>query len=88
MALKMNYNKEAFGQTITLNNAYIKITCLTGNKDNLSITATILTNDKNIVIDEFIYGFVPSVEDISANFIKQSYEYLKTLDEYNDAVDC
>jgi len=22
------------------------------------------------------------------NFIKQGYEYLKTLDEYKDAVDC
>lgn len=33
------------------------------------------------------YNFVPSVEDNSPNFIKQGYEYLKTLPEFSQATD-
>jgi len=32
--------------------------------------------------------FTPSVSDGSTNFIQQGYEYLKTLPEFADAVDC
>ena len=39
-------------------------------------------------LEQKIYNFIPSVEDTSSNFIKQGYEYLKTLDEYADLVDC
>ena len=34
------------------------------------------------------YSFEPSVSDDSLNFIKQAYLYLKTLPEFDGAVDC
>jgi hypothetical protein len=33
------------------------------------------------------YAFTPSVETDSENFIKQGYEYLKTLPEFLNAID-
>jgi hypothetical protein len=35
-----------------------------------------------------IYNFEPSVSDGATNFIKQSYIYLKTLDEFKNSTDC
>ena len=45
-------------------------------------------SSKEQVIEYKQYTFIPSVADGSANFIQQGYEYLKTLPEFADAVDC
>jgi len=38
-------------------------------------------------INEFLYQFTPSL-DVEDNFIAQAYNYLKNLEEFNDAIDC
>lgn len=70
-----------------LENAYIKITNQTGNKEKVLLDVGIYDKKDGVCVLTKYYDFVPIVSDSSANFIKQGYEYLKTLDEYKDAVD-
>lgn len=75
-------------ETLVLENCYIKIKNVYGNKNSLTLNVCIYSScDKTVIIDELIYTFVPSVEVNSDNFIKQGYEYLKTLPEYSTATD-
>lgn len=67
---------------------YLKINGISGDKE--FITIQLLTrdiNDPNISYDIKTYNFIPSVEHGSENFIKQGYEYLKTLPEFSDVID-
>lgn len=69
-----------------LNNVYIKIINIQGSKEKLYLSVIGLLD--NEIVYEKIFEFAPSVEINSDNFIKQGYEYLKTLDEFKDAIDC
>ena len=88
MALSKNINLD---NGIILNNAYIKIDGIGGNKDNCSICVGIAVNkdlaNTNNYVNRKYYNFIPSVDNAASNFIKQGYEYLKALDEYKDAAD-
>ena len=75
-------------QTETIENAYIVISDIRGNKENLTIAINIYTEDKTKIKQIKRYCFTPSVGDGAVNFIAQGYEYLKTLDEFKDATDC
>lgn len=75
---------------ITLQNAYLKIVDQGGNKENINIRLAIYKDmdaclqEKDFISQE-IYSFIPTLDD---NFIKQGYEYLKTLPEFADSADC
>jgi predicted choloylglycine hydrolase len=71
--------------TFSIKDAYIVVYTVTGNKESAKITVHCRGND--IALTRF-YEFKPSVEEGSDNFIKQAYEYLKTLPEYANATDC
>lgn len=87
MALKQNVN---FENGISLNNAYIKILKLSGNKENIFLEVGVF-KDFNYTDDKYVkksyYNFKPNVADNSDNFIKQGYEFLKTLEEFKGAMD-
>lgn len=69
--------------------AYIQITNQDGNKDKIKLQVTVFNNDKKEnVLEIKYYLFIPSVAYGSTNFIQQGYEYLKTLPEYAESVDC
>ena len=77
-------------QNISLENAYIKIIEQSGNKENINIRVAIYKDKESCnsgmeFLEQIIYNFTPTLED---NFIKQGYEYLKTLEDYKDSVDC
>ncbi len=77
---------------LTLTNAYIRIDEQSGGKDGISLRVrTYVSKEKREIgctwIDEKIYTFVPLVADDSLNFIKQGYEYLKSLPEFTNALD-
>jgi hypothetical protein len=74
-------------QEETQQNCYIKIDNLNGNKENLYLEVRIYDKKGGNLIFTKNYNFVPSIVDNSKNFIKQGYEYLKTLDEFKDAID-
>jgi hypothetical protein len=65
--------------------AYIKVVSISGDKNNLVVNVSF--SDKDI---KFIksYSTPVSVEDNAPNFIKQAYEHLKTLPEFENSEDC
>jgi hypothetical protein len=90
MALCKNITLE---NGLTVENAYIRIASLSGTKYGLDITVHSYVSqqayqDDKPFLERKIYSFVPDVGENSPNFIKQGYEYLKTLSEYQGAVDC
>ncbi|OZQ74724.1 hypothetical protein [Paenibacillus sp. VTT E-133291] len=77
---------------ITLQDAYIKIENTSGNAETQSIIVCIYVNEDSRMsgksaVDEKYYTFPCSVSDEAPNFIKQGYQYLKTLPEYSEAID-
>lgn len=89
----------ALSKTIKLSNgleikdAYIRIDTVNGFKNGIDISVNFYVSQETFnngqgYLEQRMYNFVPSVEDTAPNFIKQGYDYLKTLDEYKDAVDC
>jgi ribosome-associated toxin RatA of RatAB toxin-antitoxin module len=85
MAIQLDYvkNDPNFSGSMTAFNAYWKIEKIQGTKLNINFDISISLNDK--LIGSKSYSFAPSMN--SDNFIKQAYEYLKTLPEFADAMD-
>lgn len=88
----------AFVKNIILNNglsvenAYIRIDTVAGYKGRLDISVNSYLSKESFLsnqgyLEQKMYNFIPNVEDDAINFIKQGYEYLKTLDEYRDTTD-
>jgi hypothetical protein len=65
--------------------AYIKVQSISGDKNNLN--ANVIFTDDAIQFSKS-YAFPASVADGAPNFIKQAYEYLKTLPEFENSEDC
>lgn len=87
MALNLNMR---LNNGLNIENAYIKILSVGGNKLNAVIEIGIFVDKiytDNKYIEKKFYNFIPSVEDTSKNWIKQGYEHLKTLDEYKYSID-
>lgn len=78
---------------LQVNGAYIRIDTVNGYKGGLDISVNSYISQQAFLdgqgyLEQKIYNFIPSVEDTALNFIKQGYEYLKTLQEYANAIDC
>lgn len=77
---------------LTVENAYIRIDTINGYKGGLDISVNSYISQIDFIggkeyLDQKIYNFIPNIEDNASNFIKQGYEYLKSLEEYNGAID-
>lgn len=97
MSFKMNYVKTitvddmikniiSIPDEILLELVQFKITEVHGSKDLLKIDVVGFYN--NVIVYTNRFDFIPTVADDSPNFLKQGYTYLKTLDEFKDAIDC
>lgn len=90
---KMNIEFNSGLKTL-IDNVYIRINSFAGDKNGISIyvgkyiSLENYLNNKESLEPIKIYSFVPNISENSLNFIKQGYEYLKTLTEYEDAMDC
>jgi hypothetical protein len=89
MALQLDYYEANL--EVDVPECYWKITKLDGNKQLLNVYVGVFKNkdkaDANFPpINEFLYQFTPDLSS-SDNFLTQGYNYLKTLDEFKDAVD-
>ena len=70
-------------------NAYFQIIFVDGNKERMRIDIQVFSDStKQEKLSSAMRFFTPSVSANSSNFIQQGYEYLKTLPEFADAVDC
>jgi hypothetical protein len=90
MTLQMNVNTDI---GLLIENAYIRIDEQSGNKESINLRIrSYLSQEKQTAgcawISEKIITFTPDVSDGAPNFIKQGYEYLKTIPEFETAVDC
>jgi hypothetical protein len=68
---------------------YFRITNLQGVKDNISVTLSGLDYDTKAL--QYLTRFINNIPiDLtsSTNSIAQAYSYIKTLPEFNGAIDC
>ncbi|MED3932977.1 hypothetical protein [Priestia megaterium] len=89
MALCQSLN---FETGVIAEQAYSRIENLSGTKKSLTFSLAIYLDqqafsDGKESLKISFFTFSPSVEDSSPNFIKQGYEYLKTLPGFQDAID-
>lgn len=78
---------------ISIPEAYIRIDEISGSKELINIRVRIYASqekhdNKFPWIEEKIISFNPNISDFSPNFIKQGYEYIKSLFEFEGAIDC
>jgi len=89
MAIKQTFNvQDNFGHDVVLADTYCRISRVVGGKDLMHFNVEVLNGDKDRLFMEKSFSFTPSVADGAENFIKQAYEHLKTLDEFDGAEDC
>lgn len=77
---------------ITVNQAYARIDSLVGNKTSLTIYVNfyVTAEAANSGIPSFkqsSYEFTPNSSEGSERWDKQAYEYIKTLPEFEGAID-
>lgn len=92
MALEIDFKHTpmGFSSPAILKNAYVRIDSINGTKNKLFLTVGFYNkaNDSMIVAHQSLFEFHPSVDVNSQNFIKQGYDHLKTLPEFEGATDC
>lgn len=85
MALQKDFVLSAYGQDVTIKDAYLKVINVAGNKNNLQIVVGVFDKKDGSLVEKIDDVFVPNLED---NFIKQAYRHLKTLDQFIGSKDC
>lgn len=83
MALRINKTVSIYGNNLNIT-CMVTVINIRGNKNELIADCQFENN--NLIIDNKSYLFTPSLD--GDNFIKQSYEYIKKLEEFKDAEDC
>jgi hypothetical protein len=81
MALKKTF--EHCG--VTVKEGYLKVAEIAGTKNSMGFSLAYKANVENDAIKTERFNFVPSMD---ANFIEQAYLHLKSLPEFQNAVDC
>jgi hypothetical protein len=76
--------KIGFEGKLVAKNAYWKIEKIEGNKDSMRVEICATANGQEV--ERFVSVFNPSLD--GKNFIAQGYDYLKTLPEFDGAIDC
>jgi len=70
---------------ITINDAYLKIWHIEGDKTTMKFGLGTFAQSDGDMIDSKSYSFSYDID--GANPIQQGYSYLKTLPDYSDATD-
>jgi len=87
MALQKSYYDPNL--EVEVPDCYWKIIRLSGDKNRIEFYLRVFRDkekaDAGIIINEFLYEFVPDLES-SDNFIAQAYNYLKTLPNFENAI--
>lgn len=87
MALQKQIIKNIYGRELMFNNAYIQITNITGNKESIEMRVTTFDScNKENALGFSNYSFIPNSDD-NYNFLEQGYKHLKTLTEFENAID-
>lgn len=86
MALKKTISRTAFGQSVSVPDAYIRVQTISGTKSMIYADVLILTSKDGERVDYVKVDFVPNLD--GGNFIKQAYEHLKNTPEFAGSIDC
>lgn len=87
MALKKNITLvDNFGIAVDFADAYVKVVSIEGEKSLMVATVDTMDKKDGRTLERKAYEFAPALE--GANFIAQAYEHIKTLPEFEGAVDC
>jgi hypothetical protein len=86
LSKQIAFRPVGFSVAVTVQNAYCKVTKVTGDKSYIECQISVFENkEQSAPLYSNTYMFVPNLED---NFIKQAYQHLKTLEEFAGAIDC
>ena len=86
MALKQNHSMNFYDKNVVFEDCYFKVAEISATKNLAKATVHAMTKSDGDVIDRKEYTFAPNLD--GANFIAQAYEHLKTLPEFEGAIDC
>lgn len=86
MALQINITTDS---GIMVENSYVRIGNIEGDKNNLSFALNFYKNKESFQgnlasLKNEYHSFIPNMD---SNFIQQGYEFLKTKEEYKNAID-
>jgi cytochrome c oxidase assembly protein Cox11 len=85
MALKKSLTlTNNFGLENHFDGVVVRVQHLSGDKKSIAFEAKYLSGEK--ILQTKMFAFEPSMT--GPNFVKQAYEHLKTLKEFDDAADC
>ena len=82
MALQTDYTHNG----IAVQNCYCRVLSVQGGKAALTAEVSFHASSEHQAFYSKAIGFVPDMD--GDNFIKQAYQFLKTLPEFSDATDC
>jgi len=86
MALQLTTSINVYGKQLVFEHAYIKVETLHGNKQSLTFSADYFSEKGGQLFKRQDFTFEHQLEN--QNAIAQAYEHLKTLPEFEGAVDC
>ncbi|KWX71622.1 hypothetical protein AMQ84_27255 [Paenibacillus riograndensis] len=77
---------------LTLQNAYIRVQGVNGNKNIADICLELFVSqqaceEEKVPVTHMYFRFTPDQEEDATRWDKQAYEHLKTLPEFENAVD-
>jgi len=75
-----------FGENSEFKEAYIRVDSIEATKYSVKATIGYYKKGGQDFLTNYLVSFEPNLD--GDNFIKQTYEYLKTLPEFADATDC
>jgi len=84
----IEYTPDGFSQPAVLQNAYIRVESISGNKNSLTFSVVAYNKQNADMVSAQIMSFVFVPSMTASNFIAQAYEHLKTLPEFAGATDC
>lgn len=88
MALKVKYTKQAAGFPDVSAMSYCRAEKVNTIKNQAVCSVIYFTENKEQMLGNAEFSFVPSVADDAKNHIAQAYAYLKTLPDFTGAEDC
>ena len=77
---------DEFGVDVQLDDLYVKVATVTANKSTAEVLVTLHRSQDAPALQGWKRSFQVDLE--GPNHIKQAYQFLKTLPEFSDAVDC
>lgn len=86
-------NKAQLSNGLSFKEAYYRIDTINGSKEEIKLSVNIYSSQESFIkgysyLEQYFYTFTPKVSKNSLEMWNQAYEFLKSLEEYKDSIDC